>query len=305
MRVLITYPDSFLGSFIKNKLKDSFGIYDKYVDYEDYEETKNIFEETIPDVLIINIPFNGGIKFNIEKPAELITKNIIIQTNVIRCAFRNNIKKLIYIGSSCMYPKIFDKPLKEKDLFSGSLEETNQAYATAKIAGWQMCKAFNAQYRTHYQTLIPANLYGEYDDFNEDTAHVIGSLISRFHKAKLEGKGDVTVWGTGKPVRDFLYAGDLGDAIAFFLNNDIPFDEVNISSGYGYSIKEIAETIANIADYKGRIVFNTSKPDGVRMKVLSAEKINTLGWKPKISLEEGIKRTYTWYSTNRNIRRNE
>ena len=295
MKILITYRDSFLGTFIKEKLKSSLEIVDREADYEDPFETDAFLRQIKPDIIILNIPFSGGIKLNTNAPADLFIKNILIQTNVIRHAFGHGVKRLVFVGSSCMYPKIYDRSLTPEDLFSGPLEETNLAYATAKIAGWQMCKACNRQYGVKYATLIPANLYGEFDDFDEENAHVVGALMARFHKATILEEKEVVIWGTGTPIRDFLYAADFADALSFLIKKDIFPEEINIGSGKGHSIKEIAEEIAKTVGYNGSIVFDTKKPDGMKKKVLDVEKINQLGWFSKTSLQEGLVKTYGWY----------
>lgn len=295
MKILITYPNSFLGIFIKEKLRSSFEIIDDDTNYEDSCETDAFLRQIKPDIIILNIPFSGGIKLNTRSPADLIIKNVLIQTNVIRHAFAHGVKRLIFISSSCMYPKIYNRNLMPEDLFSGLLEASNLAYATAKIVGWQMCKACNRQYGVKYATLIPATLYGEFDDFDEESAHVIGALMARFHKAKILGEREVVIWGTGTPVRDFLYAADFVDALSFLISRDIFPEEINIGSGKGYSIKEIAYEIVKTVGYKGQIAFDTKKPDGTKKKVLNVEKINQFGWFSKTFLQEGLVKTYAWY----------
>ncbi len=295
MKILITYPDSFPGVFLKKSLENSYEIIDKKTDYEDIEAVRKILAETSPDVIILNVPFSGGIQLNIERPALLITKNTTAQLNTIVCAFEHEIGKLFFIGSSCMYPRNFNESMSEKDLFSGPLEETNLAYATSKISGWQLCKAYNKEHGTKYRTLIPANLFGEHDDFSVENAHVIGALLNRFHKAKKEDRKVVTVWGTGEPVRDFLYAGDFADAVRFCLEQDLSWEEMNIGSGRGHSIKELVEIIAEIVDYRGEIKYDTTKPDGMKVKVLNSERINQAGWSPTTSLKESMEKTYEWY----------
>ncbi|HPG30342.1 MAG TPA: NAD-dependent epimerase/dehydratase family protein [bacterium] len=295
MKILVTYSNSFPGFFIKKKLKKNFTVLDEELDCENYGLTNKFLKENKPDLIILNVPFAGGIKMNIERPAELMIKNLEVQRNIILSAFQNNIKKLIFIGSSCMYPKTFARKLKEGDLLSGLLEETNTAYSIAKISGWQLCKSLNKQYKTEYITLIPANLYGERDDIDGETAHVIGSLISRFYEAKLKKQNEIIIWGSGKPIRDFLYAEDFAGAINFLIKNNVKCDEINAGSGAGYSIKKLAGLIAGIYNYKGKLIFDKTKPDGMPIKLLDATKIKNMGWSPQYSLESGLKRTINWH----------
>ncbi|HDD44665.1 MAG TPA: NAD-dependent epimerase/dehydratase family protein [Candidatus Desulfofervidus auxilii] len=297
MRVLITYPDIFLGRFIKQHLLQyNYEIIDiNNVSFENYSQIEEIFKKNLPHYVILHIPFSGGIKANIEKPAELFTKNLIIQTYLIYLGYKYNIKKLIFIGSSCMYPRNYVEPLKEEYLLTAPLEETNEAYAIAKIAGWQMCKAYNKQYKTSFITIIPANIYGPFDDFDPETAHVIGALIYKFHKAKENKEKIVSIWGTGKPIRDFIYVEDVAEAIIFCLKNDIPYNVINIGSGIGYSIKKIAYEIKEIVNFKGDVIFDKTKPDGMPVKVLDTSRISKLGWKPKTPLKDGLKKTYNYF----------
>ena len=295
MKILITYSNSFPGLFIKNKLKKMYTVLDEKLDCESYSATNKFLKENKPDLIILNVPFAGGIKMNIERPAELMIKNLEVQRNIILSAFQNNIKKIFFIGSSCMYPKTLARKLNENDLLSGLLEETNTAYSIAKISGWQLCKSLNKQYKTEYATLIPANLYGEYDDIDGETAHVTGALISRFYEAKLKNQNEIIIWGSGKPARDFLYAEDFADAVYFLIKKNIKCDEINIGSGTGYSIKKLAESVAKIFNFKGKLIFDKTKPDGMPVKLLDAAKIINMGWSPKYSLESGLKRTINWH----------
>lgn len=294
MKVLLTYPQSFVGFSLKRILSPYVEIITGTVDYLDYQLTNNFLKDVSPDLVILNVPFCGGITLNINKPAELMLKNMVVQTNVIASSLQCGVKRLIFIGSSCMYPKTFEHPLKERDLLQGPLEETNSAYSTAKLAGWQMCNAYSKQYGVFYKTIIPANLFGPKDDFDEN-AHVVSALISRFHECKIKNEPTISIWGSGTPVRDFLFIDDFARAILFLLQNNSDAQEINVGSGLGFSISEIANAIKNATQYKGKTIFDTSKPDGMKVKVLDTSRINNLGWKPSDSLEKGIQNTYDWY----------
>jgi len=307
MKILITYPKSFVSVNLIKILSKKFELLIDDIDYLNLSKTKKYIKTSKPDLIILQSPFSGGIKFNIEKPADLILKNNIIQTNVITAAVQNNIDNLFFIGSSCMYPKIYQRKLLESDLLTGPLEDTNLGYATAKICGWQMCKSISKQYKKNYITLIPANLYGINDDFDLESAHVIAALISRFHNAKITNSKEVIVWGTGLPLRDFIFAEEFAAAVEFLIiklkQNKINVSEINIGSGNGYSIKQIAETVKKIVNFKGNLIFDKTKPDGMPVKVLDTNKINQLGWQPKINLETGIKKTYSYYISKNYILR--
>lgn len=299
MKILITYPESFLSINLIKVLTSKYKLITDDIDYLNLSKTNKIIRNAKPDLIILNSPFSGGIKLNIEKPADLILKNIIAQTNIISSALENNIRSLFFVGSSCMYPKTYSKKLSENDLLSNPLEETNLGYAISKICGWQTCKSISIQYKKNYITLIPSNLYGEYDDFNSETAHVIGSLLLRFHNAKIKNDKEVIVWGTGKPIRDFIFAEDFANAVLSLIpklsKKKMGFFEINIGSGEGNSIKEIAETVKKVVGFKGNLIFDKTKPDGMPVKVLNTEKINILKWQPKINLEKGISRTYKYF----------
>ncbi|MBP7652789.1 NAD-dependent epimerase/dehydratase family protein [Candidatus Dependentiae bacterium] len=303
MKILITYPESFLSKILIETLSEQYKLITDETDYLKLNETEKIIKISKPDLIILHSPFSGGIKLNIEKPADLIISNNIVQTNVIKTALDNGINHLFFIGSSCMYPKNYSRKLCENDLFTGPLEETNSGYATSKICGWQMCKAISMQYKKKYITLIPANLFGEYDDFNPESAHVISSLIIRFHNAKINSDNEVTVWGTGSPVRDFLYAYDFAKAVKFLIENSCVFNEINIGSGNGNTISEIAETVKKAVEFKGKLIFDAEKPDGMKVKVLNTEKINKSGWSAATSLEQGIKNTYNWFLKNKDTQK--
>lgn len=243
----------------------------------------------------------GGIFANNTYPANFIYQNLMIQANIIEASFQNQIDKIVFLGSSCIYPKYADQPIKEEFLMTGPLETTNEPYAIAKIAGINLCNSYNRQFGTDYRSLMPSNLYGIGDNYHPDNSHVIPALIRRFHYAKVNDVPLVEIWGTGKPMREFLYVDDLAEACTFVMNlsNDIfknfldsSYTHLNVGSNEEISISELASLISSVIGYNGRIGFDKSKPDGTPRKLLDSSKINNLGWKPKVSLEEGLKVTY-------------
>lgn len=255
----------------------------------------------------------GGIWANNAYPAEFIYQNLAIQTNIIHAAFEAGVKRLLFLGSSCVYPRECPQPMKEEYLFTGPLEPTNEPYAVAKIAGIKMCHSYNRQYDTNFIAVMPTNLYGHNDNFDLETSHVIPALIRKFHEAKCSASPagnnhSVTVWGTGSPLREFLHVDDLADACVFIMNLEeeafrsllinYPSPLINIGCGKDISIKQLALVIKDIVGCEGDIVFDTSKPDGTPRKLLDISKVKTLGWSPKISLKDGIHQTYEWCLVN-------
>jgi GDP-L-fucose synthase len=267
------------------------------------------FKKEKPEIVILAAAKVGGIYANSAYPADFIYKNIMIQSNVIHAAFKNRVKKFIYLGSSCIYPKKSKQPIKEDYLLSGKLEKTNSAYAIAKISGLIMCQSYNEQYKnkTDFRCLMPTNLYGPHDNYHNLESHVIPALIRRIHEAKIKKIKKVIIWGTGKAQRDFLYSDDLADAILFllkikkekfkkYLNNQ--YNIINIGSGYEYTVKNLAKIIAEVVGFKGTIVCDIKKPDGTLRKFLSNKILANLGWKPQFKLYEGLKKTYEDYLCN-------
>lgn len=242
----------------------------------------------------------GGIMANFRLPASFIYDNVMIQTNLIHYAHKYNVKKFLFLGSSCIYPRMAPQPMKEEYLLNGKLEETNKPYAVAKIAGITMCQAYWRQYGFNAISLMPTNLYGPHDNFDLETSHVLPALIRKFHEAKVLKKPFVEVWGTGKPLREFLYVDDLADAAIFLLDNYEKPELINVGTGKDISIKELALLIKEIVNYDGDLIFDTSKPDGTPRKLLDVNKITNLGWRPKTTLREGIKITYKWFKENFN-----
>lgn len=248
-----------------------------------------------PDVVILAAAKVGGIGANVAYPAEFIYENLQIECNVIHGSFEADINDLLFLGSSCIYPKMAEQPISESSLLTGPLESTNEPYALAKIAGVSLCQSYNRQYQTRYRPVMPTNLYGPEDNFDTENAHVIPALISRFHMAKENNSKEVTLWGTGKPKREFLYVDDLADACVFLLESDTSLDLINIGTGEDITIHELASAIAAVVEFDGEIRFDPSKPDGTPRKLLDVSRIHSLGWKHSTSLEEGLQRTYAWY----------
>lgn len=254
---------------------------------------ENFFEKEKPDYVFLAAARVGGIKANNELRAEFIYDNLMIQNNIIHQSHRHNVKKLLFLGSSCIYPKMAPQPMKEDYLLTGPLEYTNEPYAIAKIAGIKMCESYRKQYGSNFIAVMPTNLYGPNDNFNLQTSHVLPALLRKFHEAKIFKKEQVEIWGTGNPKREFLHVDDLADACYFLMKNYSGEQAVNIGTGQDLSIKELAELIKSITNFEGELNFNTSKPDGTPRKLLDVSKLNALGWKYKISLKQGIKHVYS------------
>ncbi|MCK4619571.1 MAG: GDP-L-fucose synthase, partial [Desulfobacterales bacterium] len=262
------------------------------------EKVEEFFHEERPDYVFLAAARVGGIYANNTYPAEFIYSNLTIQTNIIHASYVFKVKKLLFLGSSCIYPKNCPQPMKEEYLLSGPLEPTNEPYAVAKIAGIKMCQAYNRQYGTNFLSVMPTNLYGPNDNFDLKTSHVLPALIRKFHEAKTEGLSEVEIWGTGSPRREFLHVDDLADASLFLMNNYSKSKIINIGAGKDSTIKELAEMIARIVGFKGRLVFNSIKPDGTPKKLLDISVLHSFGWKARIGLEQGIAETYKWYAEN-------
>jgi GDP-L-fucose synthase len=299
-RIYIAGHNDFVGSAILRRLKELGYRYlllrsDEELDLKNQQKTNEFFESQMPEYVFLAKEKVGGILANATYPADFIYENLAIQTNVLRAAFRIGVKKLLFLGSSCSYPKECPQPMKEEYILTGSLEPTNEAYAVAKIAGMKMCQAYNKQYGTNFIVVIPANLYGIGDDFHPENSHVIAALIRKFHEAKEKGEHKVIIWGSGRPKREFLYIDDFADACIFLMREYDGCEIINIGTSEDISIKELAELIKEIVGFEGEVVHDTTKPDGMPRKLLDVRRINTLGWKAKIRLEEGIKVTYNWY----------
>ena len=251
----------------------------------------------------------GGIYANNHYPANFIYENIIIEANIINAAHQNDVNKLLFLGSSCIYPKFSEQPMKEESLLSGYLESTNEPYAIAKIAGIKLCESYNRQYNRDYRSVMPTNLYGINDNFHSENSHVVPALIRRFHEAKISNDSSVIAWGTGMPKREFLFVDDMAEASIFVMNLEksnydsltTPMNShINIGSGIDCTIKELTELISQVVGYSGKIKWDSSKPDGTKRKLMDVSRINNLGWSSKFSLEDGISKTYEWFLENLN-----
>lgn len=265
------------------------------VDLREQKAVNDLFKTEKPEYVILLAAKVGGILANDTYPAEFIYDNLMIETNVINAAHAAGVKKLLFMGSSCIYPKMAPQPMKEEYLLSGPLEPTNDAYAVAKIAGIKLCQAYRKQYSDNFIAVMPTNLYGPHDNFDLENSHVLPSLIRKFHEAKTSEADSVTLWGTGSPKREFLYTQDLADALIFLMQNYDGAQIVNIGAGEDICIKDLAELIKDIVGFKGRIEWDTAKPDGTPRKLLDVSKINDLGWEAEVSLEEGVRETYQWF----------
>jgi GDP-L-fucose synthase len=266
----------------------------KEMDLTDKEKAESFFAKEKPEYVFLSAAKVGGIQANATSPAEFIYENLMIQTNVIDLSYRHGVRKLLFLSSSCIYPKFSKQPMKEEYLMTGPIEPTNEPYGVAKLAGMKMCQAYDRQYGTNFISIIPANVYGINDHFS-DEGHVVASLIRRFHEAKAEGKESVTLWGTGKPKREFFYVDDLAEACIFLMDEYNEGDAINVGTGVGTTITRLAEMIKRITSFRGNIDYDTTKPDGNPVRLLDTSKIAGLGWKPKTQLEEGLKITYEWY----------
>ena len=261
-------------------------------------EVEAFFKKERPEYVFLAAAKVGGILANNIYPADFIYSNLMIQNNVIHASYINNVKKLLFLGSSCIYPKHAPQPMKEEYLLTGELEPTNEPYALAKIAGLKMCQSYNRQYETNYISVMPTNLYGPNDNFDLETSHVLPALIRKFHEARLRsGPEPVVLWGTGKPRREFLYIDDLSDACVFLMENYDGSEIVNVGFGDDISISDVAAIIKEVVGYNGEVVYDSTKPDGTPRKLLDVSRLNSLGWKAKTGLREGITRTYDWFKS--------
>ena len=272
----------------------------KELDLRNQSQVNNFFTESKPDVIIDAAAKVGGIIANKDYPYQFLMENMQIQNNLISAAHKNNVSKFIFLGSSCIYPKLAPQPLKEEYLLTESLEPTNEWYAIAKISGVKLCEAIRKQFRKDFVSLMPTNLYGPNDNFDLETSHVLPAMIRKFNDAKLNNHSDVILWGSGNPMREFLHVDDLAGAVLFALENNLQESLYNVGTGIDITIKELAETIQSQVGYKGKIIWDKTKPDGVFRKLLDSSKIIQLGWQPKYDLKKGISSTYSWFLENQN-----
>lgn len=277
------------------------------LDLSDQQAVRAFFVAEQPDYVVLAAARVGGIHANNTYPADFIYDNLIIEANVIRAAFDNKVERLLFLGSSCIYPRAVPQPMREDALMTGALEPTNEPYALAKIAGIKLCESFNRQYGTDYRSVMPTNLYGPGDNFHSENSHVIPALMRRVHEAKVNGDSEVTVWGTGKPMREFLHVDDMAAASVFVLgldkaiydaNTQPMLSHINVGTGVDCSIRKLAETMKKVVGFKGELVFDSTKPDGAPRKLMEVSRLKAMGWEYSIPLEEGLRSTYAWYLAN-------
>lgn len=299
-KIYIAGHSGLVGSAILRTLKKegySNLIYrtHKELDLTNQKDVSNFFKSESPEYVFLAAAKVGGIHANNTYPAEFIYENLQIQTNVIHNAYLSHVKKLMFLGSICVYPKFAEVPVKEESLLTGDLEPTNDAYAIAKIAGIKMCQSYRKQYNCDFISVMPCNLYGINDNFHPTNSHVLPSLIRKFHEAKVGNLEEVVCWGDGNARREFMNADDVASACLFLMENYSSDQIINIGCGYDYTIKEIVEIIKQIVDFKGNVVWDTTKPNGTPKRLLDNNKLSNLGWSPKIKLKDGLKETYNWY----------
>ena len=273
------------------------------LDLRNQAAVEKFFEEEEPEYVFLAAAKVGGIHANNTYPAEFIYDNLMIETNIINSSYKNKVKKLLFLGSSCIYPKFAQQPIKEEYLLTGSLEETNEAYAIAKITGIELCKFYRRQYGCDFISAMPTNLYGINDNFNLETSHVMPALIRKFHEAKINNSKEVVMWGTGKPRREFMYVDDLADSLIHLMLNYSDEIHVNLGTGEDIEIGELSNLIKDIVGYEGEIVNDLSKPDGTPRKLLDVTRLNSTGFKHKVELKEGIERVYEWFLNTQDVKK--
>lgn len=292
-----------VGSAIVRNLKSKgytniIGRTHQELELTDQAAVREFFEKERPDVVVLAAAKVGGINANNTSPADFAWDNMQVQCNVIKCCHDYKVKKLLFLGSTCIYPKMAVQPIVEDALLTGPLEQTNEAYAIAKISGMQMCKYFKRQYGDNFISCMPTNLYGPHDNYDLKGSHVLPAMIRKFHEAKLQNAGSVELWGTGSPLREFLYVDDMADACVFLLENYDGEQHVNIGTGKELTIRELAELVKKTVGFEGEIVWNSSMPDGTPRKLTDVTKLHELGWTHKVELEEGVKLAYEWFREN-------
>jgi len=311
-KIYVTGHNGMVGSAIVRKLREKGFINiitrsSSELDLTDQKNVHNFLQEEKPDYVVIAAAKVGGIHANDNYPAEFIYQNLMIEANLIHGAYLAGVNNLLFLGSSCIYPKESLQPIKEEYLLSGHLESTNEPYAVAKIAGIKLCESYNRQYGTDYRSIMPTNLYGPNDNFHPENSHVIPALIRKFHEAKVKNKPFVEVWGSGKPMREFLHVDDMAGASIHIMDIDKKILEsevdpmlshINIGTGIDITITDVAQTVKEVVGFCGEIVFNVKMPDGTIRKLLDVSKIENLGWMPTIALKDGLKETYEWFLEN-------
>lgn len=298
-KVMVFGGHGMVGSNIIRRLRKSYSdivsIGRSECDLINQSSVNELLKSEKPDIIFIAAAKVGGILANATYPANFLYENLMIQNNIIHGAYEREVEKLLFLGSTCIYPRLAPQPIKEESLLTGSLESTNEAYALAKICGLKMCEYYHTQYGCNFISAMPTNLYGYGDNFHPVNSHVIPALMSRFHGAVVDGVDSVTCWGTGSPLREFLFIEDLADAVVYLMEhyNDPQF--VNVGSGKEVTIKELTKLIAKVVGFTGAILWNKSKPDGTPRKVTDMSRLHSMGWRHKVSLEDGLKKTYSWY----------
>ncbi|HEY9005588.1 GDP-L-fucose synthase [Ohtaekwangia sp.] len=282
----------------RNGYTNILGATSKELDLRDTAATNRFFENERPEYVFLAAAKVGGILANDTYPADFLYDNLMIQSNVIHASYKTGVKKLLFLGSSCIYPKFAPQPIQESSLLSGYLEPTNEAYAIAKIAGIKLCQAYMRQHGCRFISAMPTNMYGYGDNYHPQNSHVLPALLRRFHEAREEGREEVTIWGTGSPLREFMFSDDLADACYFLMLHYEESDLINIGTGQEISIFDLAQLIAKIVGYQGKIVFDTTKPDGTPRKLMDSSRLHALGFQHKVSLQEGIEKTYRDFLKN-------
>ncbi|MBI3601317.1 MAG: GDP-L-fucose synthase [Candidatus Omnitrophica bacterium] len=297
--VIIGHQDSLENSlrnyFFSRHFKHVYTNTRNHLDVLSGAKVQKFFKDIRPEYVFLGSIRSGGIAANQKYAAEFIYENLEAQDNIIHSAYQAKVKKLIYFAASCIYPKMARQPIQESSLWTGVMEPTSEPYAVAKLAGVKLCQTYRRQYGLDVMAIVPATLYGPGSDTNIDTAHVMGALIAKFHQAVRQNQKRVIVWGTGKPRREFLYVDDFVQGVLFLMKNYRSQELINLGVGSDVSVKHLAQLIAKISGFKGKIVFDASQPDGARRKLLNNSRVRRLGWKPKVSLEEGVRQTYDWY----------
>lgn len=302
-KIYIAGHTGMVGSALYRKLQEQG--YTNFVlrthrelDLTNQQAVEDFFCEEQPQYVFLAAARVGGIAANMAEPAEFLMENLQMECNVIGSAYRHRVKKLMFLGSSCIYPKDAPQPLKEEYLMTGLLEPTNEGYAVAKIAGLKLCEYYRRQYGADFISVMPCNLYGYYDNFDPEKSHIVPGLIRRFHEAKVQKQKSVTVWGTGRAYRELLFADEMADACVYLMQNYSGGEFVNIGYGRDYTVMEIAKTVGRVVGYEGEILTDPDKPEGMYRKVVDSGKLRSLGWSPRYTLEEGLRMTYAWYVSN-------
>jgi GDP-L-fucose synthase len=287
-----------LRSLVRNGYRNILVRTRQQLDLRNRDDVQKFFFATRPQAVIVAAAKVGGIKANNDYPVEFLLENLQIQNNLISASFESGVKKLLFLGSSCIYPKLAAQPIREESLLTGLLEPTNEPYAIAKIAGIKLCQAYAREYGANFICAMPTNLYGPGDNFDFETSHVLAALIRKMHEAKVRSDKEVTLWGTGTPRREFLHAEDLGDALRFLLENyDLP-EIINVGCGEDVTVRELAEIVMEVVGFQANLVFDPTMPDGTPRKLLDIARLKKLGWQPRISLRDGIRQTYKWFLEN-------